>query len=142
MTKHRLAAACLLAAVLLLSRLPGQGSRRPARKALAGYVAAVDAFAARADKAGDAGFRRRRGRALSRPICARSPPRSARWAPDFPGLANPCRRAPGPQARRRRGGGRRASRLAAAMAKIMVWGYAPAVKDAVAKLAEIEALLR
>lgn len=140
MNKKRLAAAGLLAAVLLCPACKGRDPIEPARKALTGYVAAVDAFAARADRAGDIDSAAAAVVALTadlRPVASAIRSLGA----DFPELGNPSDAPPAlkPDVAAAEQAG---ERLAAAMVKIMTWGYAPAVKDAVAKLAEIEALLR
>ncbi|MDD8025497.1 MAG: hypothetical protein PHI34_03205 [Acidobacteriota bacterium] len=138
MTRARPAVACLLAAVLFCPACRGQDPVGPSRRALAGYVAAVDAFAARADKAADAAAA---AAAVASLVADLRPVASAikSLGAEFPDLGNPADAPPALKpdvAAAEQAGGR----LTAAMAKIMVWGYVPAVKEAVAMLAEIETL--
>ncbi len=145
MSKARLAsvsasAAFLLAAVCLLPACHRKDSVGPARRVLAAYAAAVDAFAARAEKVSDAASAAAAVAGLKAdllPVAAAVKSLGA----EFPELGNPSD-APAalkPDVAKAEEAG---SRLTAAMAKVMAWGYVPAVKEAVASLAEVEALLR
>lgn len=140
MTRNRIASAGLLAVVSLFAACHREDPVPPARRALAAYVAAVDSFAAKAEKASDSAAAAAAISALKAELLPVAAAIKALGA-DFPELADPGD-APAALkadvARAEEAGGR----LTAAMTKIMVWGYVPAVKEAVASLAEIEALFR
>ncbi|MCX6560489.1 MAG: hypothetical protein NTZ26_08230 [Candidatus Aminicenantes bacterium] len=140
MPNAKITAVCLAAAVLFVPACRGKDPVAPARKALAGYVAAVDAFAARAEKVTDPTA----AAAAVETLVAELQPVAAAirsLGAEFPGLGDPAaapeRLKPDAAAADEAGG-----RLAAAMTKIMAWGDAPAVRTAVAKLAKIENLLK
>lgn len=134
-----LSAVCLLA-VGLLAACRRKDPVPPAREALAAYVAAVDAFAARAEKASDAASAAAAVSALKAELIPVTAAVKA-LGTDFPELADPGN-APAALKADVAGAEEAAARLTAAMTKVMVWGYVPAVKEAVASLAEVEALFR
>ncbi len=139
-TKPGLAAAALAAAVILLPACKGQDPVAPSRRALAAYASAIDAFAARAAAATDAATAAAAVEKLAdalRPVAA-----SIRdLGREFPDLGDAAAAPPGlkPDVEAAEAAG---GRLAAAMAKVMAWGDIPAVRAAVARLAEVEAQLK
>lgn len=138
--KPVIAATALGLSALFLPGCRGKDPVEPARRALAAYAAAVDAFAARADAVSDAASA---AAAVQELTDALRPAASSIRAlgRDFPDLGDPASSPPrlkaDVEAAEAVG-----NRLAAAMAKIMAWGDAPPVRAAVARLAEVEALLR
>ena len=134
------AATAIACAVFLLPGCKAKDPVAPARKTLAAYSAAVDAFAARADAITDAASA---AAAVEKLVDELRPAAASIRAlgKEFPDLGDPASAPPllkpDLEAADAAGG-----RLAAAMGKIMAWGDAPAVRAAVARLAEVETLLK